>query len=71
MPAPRRADVAYLPLTPVQAAALDRLLDVYVRTDDTSDPGLAALREIQPVLACLPQDHAAYDAYLVPRRPQA
>lgn len=46
-------------LTPPEAAALDRLLDVYVRTE-SSDPGLADLQSVRQKLLFVNQNHMAY-----------
>jgi hypothetical protein len=46
-------------LTPREAAALDRLLNAYVCTEE-GDPGLEDLRAVRRKLIRLAQDHTAY-----------
>lgn len=46
-------------LTPREAAALDRLLDAYVRTED-GDPGLEDLKSVRRKLLHVNQNHVAY-----------
>jgi hypothetical protein len=54
-----------LTLTPRQAAALDRLLDAYIATKDTTDPGIGDLRVLHDKVQGLDQDHAAYGVFTV------
>jgi hypothetical protein len=46
-------------LTPREAAALDRLLDAYVRTE-SDDPGLEDLESVRHKLLHVNQNHVAY-----------
>ncbi len=46
-------------LTPREAAALDRLLDAYIRTEE-GDPGIEQLRSVRQKLLLFPQDHTVY-----------
>jgi hypothetical protein len=48
-----------LSVTPRQAAALDRLLDAYVATDE-HDPGLPDLVALREKVGRLEHDHSAY-----------
>jgi hypothetical protein len=48
-----------LSVTPRQAAALDRLLDAYVATEE-HDPGLEDLSALRDKVARLEHDHSAY-----------
>jgi hypothetical protein len=48
-----------LMLTPREAAALDRLLDAYVRTEQ-ADPGIEDLRSVRLKLIGVGQNHVAY-----------
>lgn len=46
-------------LTPREAAALDRLLDAYTRTEQ-ADPGLEDLKSVRKKLLTVNQNHIAY-----------
>lgn len=46
-------------LTPREAAALDRLLDAYLRTE-VDDPGLDDLKAVRLKLIAIGQNHIAY-----------
>lgn len=46
-------------ITPAEAAAVDRLLDAYISTED-GDPGMADLRTLLVKIRQIDQDHAAY-----------
>ncbi len=52
-------DESPLMLTPREAAALDRLLDAYVRTEE-GDPGLEDLKSVRIKLLMVNQNHIAY-----------
>lgn len=52
-------DESPLVLTPREAAALDRLLDAYVRTEQ-GDPGLEDLKSVRLKLLSISQNHIAY-----------
>lgn len=51
---------AYLPVTRREAAALHRLLQAYVLTEQ-DDPGMPELRALYARLADAPQDHSVYE----------
>jgi uncharacterized protein (DUF1015 family) len=53
------AEESPLMLTPREAAALDRLLDAYVRTDQ-GDPGLEDLKSVRHKLLLVSQNHIVY-----------
>jgi hypothetical protein len=55
----RLPDTSPLNLTPREAAALDRLLDAYVRTEE-GDPGLDDLKSVRHKLLIIAQDHTVY-----------
>jgi hypothetical protein len=46
-------------LTPREAAALDRLLDAYTRTE-MDDPGLTELKSVRRKIIRIGQDHTKY-----------
>lgn len=50
------------PIAPDEAAALHRLLDAYLATEE-GDPGIPALRRLRERVAGMRQDHSAYVAY--------
>ncbi len=50
-------------LTPREAAALDRLLDVYTQTEQ-DDPGMDELKSIRVKVIRIGQDHTTYVAAL-------
>jgi hypothetical protein len=52
-------------LTPREAAALDRLLDAYVRTEE-GDPGLEDLKSVRKKLLLVDQNHVAYATWRKP-----
>lgn len=52
-------DTSPLDLTPREAAALDRLLDAYTRTEE-GDPGMEDLKSVRHKLLIFPQDHTVY-----------
>lgn len=53
-------------MTPREAAALDRLLDAYVITEQ-GDPGIEELRSVRKKLLLVAQDHTVYVRALGPR----
>lgn len=52
--------MARVTIHPREAAALDRLLDAYLHTDE-DDPGLPDLRALRERVRQIEHDHAAYD----------
>lgn len=54
-------DESPLFLTPREAAALDRLLDAYVRTEE-ADPGIEDLKSVRRKVIRVAQDHTIYAA---------
>lgn len=57
-----------LTVTPREAAALDRLLQAYLVTED-GDPGMGDLRTLYSKLRQIDQDHTVYDAAFGVARP--